>query len=48
MERPPRAWRLLPLLAGCACTLVVQFVPNSALDIANKTTLIIFAVVLMS
>lgn len=47
MERPPRAWRLLPLLAGCACTLIVQFVPNSALDIANKTTLIIFAVVLM-
>lgn len=47
MERPPRAWRLLPLLAGCACTLIVQFVPNSALDIANKTTLIIFAVVLI-
>lgn len=47
MERPPRAWRLLLLLAGCACTLIVQFVPNSALDIANKTTLIIFAVVLI-
>ena len=47
MERPPRAWRLLPLLAGCACTLIVQFVPNFALDIANKTTLIIFAVVLI-
>ena len=47
MERPPRAWRLLPLLAGCAGTLIVQFVPNSALDIANKTTLIIFAVVLI-
>ena len=47
MERPPRAWRLLPLLAGCACTLIVQFVPNSALDIANKTTFIIFAVVLI-
>ena len=47
MERPPRAWRLLPLLAGCACTLIVQFAPNSTLDIANKTTLIIFAVVLI-
>ena len=47
MERPPRAWRLLPLLAGCACTLIVQFVPNSALDITNKTTLIIFAVILI-
>lgn len=47
MERPPRAWRLLPLLVGCACTLIVQFVPNSALDIANKTTFIIFAVVLI-
>lgn len=47
MEKQPRAWRLLPLLAGCALVVAVILVPSNVIDVANKTSMIILAVVLI-
>ena len=47
MEKPPRAWRLLPLLAGCGLVLAAQLISEADLDAATRTSLIIFAVVLI-
>ena len=47
MEKRPRAWRLLPLIAGCALVVAVILVPSDVIDVANKTFMIILAVVLI-
>lgn len=47
MEKRPRAWRLLPLIAGCALVVAVILIPSNVIDVANKTFMIILAVVLI-
>ena len=47
MEKRPRAWRLLPLIAGCALVVAVMLAPSDVIDVANKTFMIILAVVLI-
>ena len=47
MEKRPRAWRLLPLIAGCALVVAVIFISSEVIDVANKTFMIILAVVLI-
>lgn len=47
MEKRPRAWRLLPLIAGCALVVAVILTPSNVIDVANKTFMIILAVVLI-
>ena len=47
MEKRPRAWRLLPLTAGCVLVVAVILTPSNVIDVANKTFMIILAVVLI-